>query len=211
MYFRYDDFIIHAVNRSNAVRLSLRVHANGDEVSLTVPPWATKSHIMRFLDENREWLREHAPKVSDFHPSYAAGEEHLLFGEWVTLGENGIPTGQAFVEYRLENLKDLLNDYFVTYQMRMRIPNIQRVTIKDMKSRWGSCRPSTGTISMASNLAMIPKECVEYIVVHELTHMHHPDHSPAFYAEVERYMPDWKERSDRMSGMDLRPRKGKAK
>ena len=63
-----------------------------------------------------------------------------------------------------------------------------------MKTRWGSCNVRTGSINLNTLLACWPEECLEYIVVHELAHLHEANHSPRFHAIVERYLPMWRER-----------------
>lgn len=63
-----------------------------------------------------------------------------------------------------------------------------------MKTRWGSCNVRTGGINLNTLLACWPQECLEYIVVHELAHLHEANHSPRFHAIVERYLPEWRER-----------------
>ena len=63
-----------------------------------------------------------------------------------------------------------------------------------MKTRWGSCNVRTGGINLNTLLACWPKECLEYIVVHELAHLQEANHSPRFHAIVERYLPEWRER-----------------
>ena len=63
-----------------------------------------------------------------------------------------------------------------------------------MKTRWGSCNVRTGSINLNTLLACWPKECLEYIVVHELAHLQEANHSPRFHAIVERYLPEWRER-----------------
>ena len=63
-----------------------------------------------------------------------------------------------------------------------------------MKSRWGSCQPSTGRICINTVLAICPPECLEYVVVHELCHLLVPGHGPDFHAIMDRVMPDWKQR-----------------
>ena len=63
-----------------------------------------------------------------------------------------------------------------------------------MKTRWGSCNVRTGGINLNTLLACWPEECLEYIVVHELAHLHEANHSPRFHAIVERYLPEWRER-----------------
>ena len=63
-----------------------------------------------------------------------------------------------------------------------------------MKTRWGSCNVRTGGINLNTLLACWPEKCLEYIVVHELAHLHEANHSPRFHAIVGRYMPEWRER-----------------
>lgn len=63
-----------------------------------------------------------------------------------------------------------------------------------MSSRWGSCRPERGAITLNSRLIEMPERCIEYVVLHEFAHFIHPNHSRQFWELVERYMPDWKAR-----------------
>lgn len=65
------------------------------------------------------------------------------------------------------------------------------ITVRAMTSRWGSCNVRTARISLASQLAAYPKACSEYVLVHELCHLHHADHSAQFWAAVARAMPDY--------------------
>lgn len=73
-------------------------------------------------------------------------------------------------------------------------------TVRSMTSRWGSCQPQTGKITLNSKLVFYPKEAIEYVVVHEFAHFAHPDHSKAFWALVAEIMPDYKERKKLLNG-----------
>lgn len=73
-------------------------------------------------------------------------------------------------------------------------------TVRAMTSRWGSCQPQTGKITLNSKLIFYPKEAIEYVVVHEFAHFAHPDHSKAFWALVAEIMPDYKERKKLLNG-----------
>ena len=73
-------------------------------------------------------------------------------------------------------------------------------TVRSMTSRWGSCQPQTGKITLNSKLIFYPKEAIEYVVVHEFSHFAHPDHSKAFWALVAEIMPDYKERKKLLNG-----------
>lgn len=67
-----------------------------------------------------------------------------------------------------------------------------------MKSRWGSCQPQSGVLTFNYALLNVPDDCVFYVVAHEFTHFLHPDHSRKFYSQLEKYIPDWKEKRERM-------------
>lgn len=69
-----------------------------------------------------------------------------------------------------------------------------QVKIRYMTSRWGSCQPTRGVITLNSKLIDAPRRCTEYVVLHEFAHFIHPNHSKQFYALVESMMPDWRER-----------------
>ena len=66
--------------------------------------------------------------------------------------------------------------------------------IRNMETRWGSCLPRKGIITLNKRLLEAPRHCIEYVVMHEFCHFIHPDHSKHFYAFLTMLMPDWKER-----------------
>lgn len=72
------------------------------------------------------------------------------------------------------------------------------MTVRCMRSRWGSCT-ATGRITLNLKLIQMPKECVDYIIVHELCHMKEHHHGPAFYALLDRVMPDWRARRHKLN------------
>lgn len=74
------------------------------------------------------------------------------------------------------------------------IPYPQHIRVKHMKSRFGSCAPATGSLNFAARLCQYPLPFIEYVVVHELCHFLQANHSNAFWQEVERVLPDWRER-----------------
>ena len=75
-----------------------------------------------------------------------------------------------------------------------------KLRVRTMKSCWGSCLVNKGIITLNRKLLMKPRECIEYVMVHELCHFIHPNPSKEFYKFMEQFMPDWKERKGRLNG-----------
>lgn len=71
------------------------------------------------------------------------------------------------------------------------------ITMRNQRTRWGSCS-SEGNLNFNCRLLYVPTELVDYVVVHELAHRRHMDHSDAFWREVEQYLPDYRQRREQL-------------
>ena len=87
----------------------------------------------------------------------------------------------------------LVERYFPLFAARG-IPYPKAIRVKSIRSRFGSCAPGTGSLNFAARLCEYPMPFVEYVVVHELCHFLEANHSDRFWREVERVLPDWRER-----------------
>ncbi len=74
------------------------------------------------------------------------------------------------------------------------------VRYRPMKRRWGSCAKS-GVLTFNTELVKAPVDCVDYVIMHELCHLKHRNHSPAFWRLLTRLMPDWERRKERLERM----------
>ena len=74
------------------------------------------------------------------------------------------------------------------------------IKVKDMRSRWGSCIPSKGILTFNVHLTEYPLAAAEYVVAHEFTHFLQANHSARFYAELAKFMPDYRERERLLKG-----------
>ncbi len=78
-----------------------------------------------------------------------------------------------------------------------------QIKFRKMKTQWGNCHPQKGVLTFNTRLAYAPPECIKYVVAHELTHFLQPNHSPLFYSELEKVMPDWKARRQRLKDIPV--------
>lgn len=201
---RYGPYEIAVTVRRNCKRIRLVYHPSDHRLTMSVPPGTPQRIMDEFLYQHRSWIDEHMLNEAPWQPSFAQGERHRLLGSYVTLG-GPVPTGEAELErYRAEALSVVLRQLLEKWTVRMGV-QVKSVTIRDTRSRWGSCRKSTAALSFSLRLARVPQECIEEVVVHELCHLTQADHSSAFYALMTRYLPDWKERNQRLNSFDLRP------
>ncbi|HRR34695.1 MAG TPA: M48 family metallopeptidase [Kiritimatiellia bacterium] len=81
-------------------------------------------------------------------------------------------------------------------------PDGIKLTLRKMRSRWGSCSVD-GRVTLNTELARLPYRLVEYVAVHELCHLVHHNHSPAFYFQVASCLPDWRQRRDELKAVTL--------
>ena len=104
-----------------------------------------------------------------------------------------LQTGEADREAALARFTALSEAVYPSFAQALggRMPVIK---VRSMTSRWGSCIPAKRQITFALALYAMPPEAQLYVVVHEFCHFLVPNHSPAFWAEVEKRLPDWKAR-----------------
>lgn len=87
---------------------------------------------------------------------------------------------------------EIVDEMYPVFQKYGVAPPILR--IRNMDTRWGSCLPGKGIITLNKRLLEAPRNCIEYVVMHEFCHFIHPNHSKHFYDFLSMLMPDWKER-----------------
>jgi hypothetical protein len=85
--------------------------------------------------------------------------------------------------------------------------SVKRVFVQRMKTKWGSCNPGARSIRLNTDLAKKPRECLEYIVVHEMVHVLEPTHNARFVALMDRLMPQWHAYRDQLNRLPVRHEK----
>ncbi|MGN0747226.1 MAG: M48 family metallopeptidase [Aristaeellaceae bacterium] len=200
---QFGPYTIEVTVRRNCRHLILRCREG--RLYLSVPPRTPKAAINAFLSARTAWMAEQVARTTAYEPQYAPGERHLVAGRYMTLGEEGVPAGEkAFLSFRAERLAEAVRQLLPLWEARMGV-KAGSIRFREMVSRWGSCQTVTGHITLNLRLGLVPVECMEYVLVHELCHLLHPDHSAAFHDELTCLMPDWEARKRRLNLFDLRP------
>ena len=161
--------ISYTVVRSSRRTLSLQVKTDGT-ILVRCPNRCPLREVQRFVESKSPWIQENLRKV------------HAL---------NVLP---PFTEEQIEVLADQAKTY-IPQRVRFFAPQIGvtygKITIRRQKTRWGSCS-SQGNLNFNLLLMLTPPEVIDYIVVHELCHRKEMNHSPRFWAEVEKILPDYR-------------------
>ena len=180
---------------------------------------ATHTELVRFVQERESWLREkiekHLTGAPPFVPTFAAGERFPFLGAWLTLSPKITPLARSFVKIECDRLcvyipeqdwlsrdretPDLVRQFYIqqadkVLQERLNLWSgemllkPEKVIIKTVKSRWGSLN-SRKKLLLNRKLVLAPREVVDSVVVHELAHLRHFDHSKNFWALVTQFSP----------------------
>lgn len=150
-------------------RMALVMTDTGVEVR--VPPHAPRRAIEAFVAANHAWVERVLSRQTP-RQTFLWGASHPL------------TRSEAHAA-----LEAYLSERLPLWRARMGCEP-SRVVITDMKSRWGSCS-SRGRVAFALNLAQVPKPLVDYVIVHELAHLHEMNHSSRFWSHVAAQLPDY--------------------
>ncbi len=219
------------VNRRSIKNIHLSVLPPNGRVRLSVPSKTSEQAIRLAIVNKLAWIKKQQadftkqPRQSVREMSN--GECHYLWGQKYRLAikeANGKFSVKAKGSNKLElavsgstttdNKLKLLNRFY-REQMHVSItkmlPKWQKrlgvapdsLGIKKMKTKWGSCNIQAGRIWLNLELAKKPIECMEFILVHELVHLHERHHNERFRSLMNKHMPNWKERRDLLNSLPL--------
>ena len=101
--------------------------------------------------------------------------------------------------YYMESARKIFKRKTAAYARKMDV-TYGRITIREQKTRWGSCNPRTKKLWFSVGLVEKPDECIEYVVLHELAHLKIANHGADFKAFLTHFMPDWRVRQKQLNG-----------
>ena len=166
------------VNVIHSNRKTVAISVNSDlSVTVKAPQGVSEKDIYRILEEKKAWICTHLEQVKRDKARYeSSGAKKLTYEDINMLADKAIEV----IPKRVKYFAPIVG---VTYG---------RITIRNQKTRWGSCS-AKGNLNFNCLLMLTPPKVLDYVVVHELCHRKEMNHSKSFWTEVEKVMPDYKE------------------
>lgn len=215
----------------HADRRRLRIVVSPDlNVDVFAPKSARDFNIREAVKKKAPWIARSIDNLESYHPlpapkRYVSGETLVYLGRQYRLKvENSarepaklrgrflhirvrdktdtIGVKRAVGEWYRKRAREILRRYMdkcFTIAFRHGISE-PFLAIRSMRSRWGSCSPA-GRITLNLKLVQLPVHCIEYVIMHELCHLKHPNHSKYFYSFLTRCLPDWRKRKETLDRM----------
>ncbi len=203
--------------------LGITVHPDR-KVTVKAPSDAPFERVLELIRKRAPWILKQQSYFLSFEPltparKYVSGETHLYLGRQYRLkikdaDLNKVKLKRGFIEVytcNRYNVKDLLMNWYKAHaEIKFRAIAISwidrfkkydvepsNLLIQQMDKRWGSCTPK-GKIILNTELIKAPKGCIEYVIVHELCHLVHHNHSAAFFELQTKEMPNWMKWKERL-------------
>ena len=210
-----NDLVVMIKYRKNMKNIYLKVEKNADVV-VSAPPRTPNYIIKKLSQENIDEikLRRNNILMNGYTvKQFVTGEKHIIFGKEfvleVILGNKNViklsddkiilvikdkdqDRGQIVMSYLRKVLYNKALEFSNKYEKIMGV-HAEQLRIKKMKTRWGTCNIEAKRIWINYELIKYPIECLEHIVVHELTHLLETNHTPRFYALLGKYYPNFRE------------------
>jgi predicted metal-dependent hydrolase len=193
---------------------SLRLHIQGSRVKVTLPTRVPYAYAEKFLQSRKQWILENIKPISIILDGAYIGKNHRVAISYKDITRPSsrvsqsliaisLPTGtdsqgseaqrivikaceKALVQETTDLVIPRLQDLAYEHEFDMKSASVKR-----LRSRWGSC-DSHKNIVLNSYLAQLPWPLIDYVLIHELAHTRHLNHSAAFWEEVKSILPDYK-------------------
>lgn len=215
---RVGDYDVN-VFKKNVKNIRLAVYPPAAEIRISVPLYIGDDSIRNFVSSKTDWIEKHRDRIlsqSRFsEKKIVSGEIHYFLGKsyilnvvetvgkpeiilsentinlYIKNGSNEEKRKKVLLEWYRERLKEIIPVFIEKWEKIMRV-KINEWRVKKMKSRWGSCLVQSKTITLNLDLATKSERCIEYVVVHELTHLFERGHNARFKTFMDKFLPDWR-------------------
>lgn len=210
--FDRDIYLIQLRRNPQARRYTLRIHSSSREVVLTMPPRGSLKQAREFAYKHANWIAARlrrlprpVPFVDGAIVPLRGGDHRIAHRSgargtvWIEAGNPPALCVAGDTPHLARRIRDFLKkeakrDLELASKRAASAlgANLKRVSIRDQASRWGSCS-TTGVLSYSWRLILAPPFVLDYLAAHEAAHLIEMNHSRAFWRQVERICPEFKQ------------------
>lgn len=219
------------VIRKDIKNVHLSVHPPTGRVSIAAPSRMSLETLRIFAISKLSWIRQQQHKLQEQEREkpreYLDRESHYLWGKRYLLKlteKDAVP--EIHLKHRTlllqlrpgatDEKKRMVLEEWYRHQLKAEVPPLiekwermigvkaERFHVQRMKTKWGSCSPDSSSIRLNTELAKKPRECLEYIIVHELIHLLEPTHNARFIALMDHYLPKWQSSRQLLNRLPVR-------
>lgn len=211
--------------------IHLGVYPPNGRVRVAAPTGTNLERLRLFLVSKLEWIKKQRKKVlaqeRETRRDYLDRESHYVWGRRYLLkvveldappsislkanqlvltvrpGASRERKAEVMEAWYRSLVKEAAEKLVASWEPKLKV-RLEQLFVRVMRTRWGTCSPSSRTIRLNTDLAKKPPECLEYIVVHELVHLLEPTHNNRFVALMDRHMPDWRHRRQVLNSLPVR-------
>lgn len=222
--------VVLDVVKKDIRNIHLSVHPPAGRVRLVVPERMKLDTIRLFAIAKLAWIRQQQKRLREqereSRREFIDRESHYVWGRRVLMklveadepasvrlrhstlrvtvrpGTEEAGRRAIVANWYRQILKAEVAPLIAAWGPRLKV-EVSGFHVQQMKTKWGSCNPSAGTIRLNTELAKKPKECLEYVVVHELLHLVEPTHSDRFVALLGLHYPTWRESRAKLNELPL--------
>jgi predicted metal-dependent hydrolase len=219
------------VVKKDIKNVHLSVYPPAGDVRISAPLRMNLETIRVFAVSKLGWIKEQRKKITgqerETPRNYSERESHYVWGKRYLLRvvEMDCPAEVLLQHNRMvlrvrptwsrERKQEFLDAWY-RGQIRAAVPEmikrwesvlgikVERLFIRRMRTKWGSCSRASASIRLNTDLAKKPQECVEYIVLHEMAHLVEPTHNARFIALMDRLMPNWSHYREMLNRLPVR-------
>jgi predicted metal-dependent hydrolase len=219
------------VVRKDVKNVHLSVHPPTGRVRIAAPERMKLDTIRVFAISKLGWIKQQQRKLREQEREtlreYLDRESHYVWGRRYLLKvieKDAAPAIELKPRTLLirvrpgsnERKKQIVLDEWYRGQLKEAVPlliakwerlmgvTVEKFFVQRMKTKWGSCNSRARTIRLNSELAKKPRECLEYIIVHEMVHLLEPTHNRTFIALIDQFMPKWQFYRDELNRLPVR-------
>jgi predicted metal-dependent hydrolase len=219
------------VVRKDIKNVHLSVHPPTGRVTISAPSHLSLDSIRIFAVAKLGWIRRQQKKLLEQEREtpreYLDRESHYVWGQRYLLkvvesdvsplvevshcrmilrarsGWDRTKKQELLEAWYREQLKAALPPLVAKWEWLLAV-KVERIFVQRMKTKWGSCNPCARTLRLNADLAKKPRECLEYIVVHEMVHLLESTHNARFIALMDQFLPKWTSRRQVLNQLPVR-------